>query len=108
MLSVSLGAALPLAPLVLLLLVLPPPPLAAVPPHAVRQRAATARALTPMRLKWEPIIEASRSVRAGRFRPACREGWVAQPALGRNDAIQWNAIVVIVSMVRIVAFAEAA
>jgi hypothetical protein len=26
--------------------------------------------------------------------------------LGRNDAIQWNAIVVIVSTVKIVAFAE--
>jgi hypothetical protein len=33
---------------------------------------------------------------------------VAQLALGRNDAIQWNAIVVIVSMVRIVAFAGVA
>jgi len=33
---------------------------------------------------------------------------VAQLALGRNDAIQWNAIVVIVSMVmRVVAFAGA-
>jgi hypothetical protein len=31
---------------------------------------------------------------------------VAQLTLVRNDAIQWNAIVVIVSMVRIVAFAE--
>jgi hypothetical protein len=88
---------------------LPPalPPLAA-PLQAVRERAATARAPTPMRLKWEPVIEASRNVRAGRFRPACREEWVAQLALGRNDAIQWNAIVVIVSMVRIVAFAGVA
>jgi len=33
---------------------------------------------------------------------------VAQRALGRNDAIQWNAIVVIVSMMRIVAFAGVA
>jgi hypothetical protein len=31
---------------------------------------------------------------------------VAQLTLVRDDAIQWNAIVVIVSMVRIVAFAE--
>jgi hypothetical protein len=30
---------------------------------------------------------------------------VAQRPLGRNDAIQWNAIVVIASMMRIVAFA---
>src|SRR5580658_1253461 len=99
MVSVWLGVALPPPPLAL-------PPLAA-PPQAVRERAATARAPTPMRLKWEPVIEASRGVRAGRFRPACPEGWVAQLALGRNDAIQWNAIVVIVSMVRIVAFAGA-
>jgi hypothetical protein len=36
---------------------------------------------------------------------ACREERVAQLTLARNDAIQWNAIVVIVSTVRIVVFA---
>jgi hypothetical protein len=33
---------------------------------------------------------------------------VAQLALGRNDAIQWNVIVVIVSMVKVVALAGVA
>jgi hypothetical protein len=40
----------------------------------------------------------------GIFTPACREGSVARLTSVRNDAIEWNAIVVIVSMVRIVAF----
>src|SRR5580704_16108110 len=100
MVSVSLGVPLPLAialPLVL------PPPLAALP-HAVRESAATARAPTPMRLMGETVIEASRGVRAGHLHPACREGSVARLTLVRNDAIEWNAIVLIVSVVRIVAF----
>jgi peroxiredoxin len=52
----------------------------------------------------ETVIEASRVSVPGIFTPACREGSVARLTSVRNDAIEWNAIVVIVSMVRIVAF----
>src|ERR1700749_4310703 len=99
MVSVSLGVPLPLPPAIALPLVLPPP-LAALP-HAVRESAATARAPAPMRLMGETVIEASRGVRAGHLHPACREGSVARLTSDRNDAIEWNAIVVTVSMVRI-------
>src|SRR5215831_19840223 len=98
MVSVSLG---PVLPLVLPPLVpLPLAALVAALPHAVRERAATATAPAPMRLMVETVIEASRGFRAGHFHPACREGSVARLTSVRNDAIEWNAIVLIASTVR--------